>query len=54
MHNLAIYTRFNGIDIDQMKDYVKLHSTKYLTKMLQIHPWAFDRTYGKTPYTIPI
>ncbi len=39
MKNLGIITRFNGIDIEQTRDYVKLHCQKYLTTMLQKHCW---------------
>jgi deoxyuridine 5'-triphosphate nucleotidohydrolase len=39
MKNLGIITRFNGIDIEQTRDYVKLHCQKYLTTMLQKHGW---------------
>jgi hypothetical protein len=51
IHNLGIITRFNGINVDQTKHYVKLHCTKYLTKMLQHHPWAL--TEGTHPIPFP-
>lgn len=38
IHNLGIIKWYNGIDIDQTKHYIKIHCTKYLTKMLQGHP----------------
>jgi hypothetical protein len=41
---IGIITRFNGIDVDQTKYYVKLHCTKYLTKMLQHHEWMETQT----------
>jgi len=39
MKNLGLITRFNGIDIEQNRHYVKLHCKKYLMTMLQKHGW---------------
>jgi len=39
MKNLGVITRFNGIDIEQNRHYVKLHCKKYLMTMLQKHGW---------------
>ena len=42
MHKLGIITRYNGIDISQTHDYIKLRSKTYLTKILQNHGWLND------------
>jgi hypothetical protein len=39
IHNLGIIARFNGMDVNQMHHYKKLHCTKYLKKMTQSHAW---------------
>ncbi len=44
MKNLGVITRFNGIDIEQTRHYVKLHCKKYLTTMLQKHKWLLPST----------
>jgi len=41
---IGVITRFNGIDVDQTKYYVKLHCTRYLTKMLHHHGWIETQT----------
>lgn len=39
IHNLGVISRYNGVDIEQTKFYVKLHCSKYLNKMLSSHGW---------------
>jgi len=46
---LGIIGRFNGMDIEQTKWYVKIHSERYLSKMLQDHGWLLE-----TPQNLPI
>jgi len=38
---LGIISRFNGIDVDQMQDYIKLSNATYIDKILKNHPWIF-------------
>lgn len=35
MHKLGLITRYNGLDVTQTRDYIKLHSRTYLTKILK-------------------
>ena len=37
--SLGVIDRFNGIDIEQTRDYVKLYNTTYINKMLLRHDW---------------
>ena len=39
---LGQITRFNGIDIHQTRDYVKLSNQTYINKILSKHPWIKD------------
>ena len=36
---LGLISRFNGVDIDQTREYVKLHNTTYINKLLAQHAW---------------
>jgi hypothetical protein len=53
IHNLGIIKWNNGIDIDQTKHYIKIRCTKYLTKMLQGHPWALMERAATHPLPFP-
>ena len=35
----GIYQRYNGIDVFQTRDYVKLSAESYIDRMLQTHGW---------------
>jgi hypothetical protein len=48
IHNLGIIKRYNGMDVEQTRHYIKLHQTKYLTKMSSSHPWI-DANVTNTP-----
>jgi hypothetical protein len=39
IHILGEVTRYNGVDIEQTKHYVKVHCSKYITKLQQSYPW---------------
>ena len=36
---LGLLDRFNGTDIDQTREYIKLHNTTYINKIISHHPW---------------
>lgn len=42
MHKLGLITRYNGIDVTQSHDYIKLHSKTYIAKILKNHEWLND------------
>ena len=42
MKKLGVVNRYNGIDIEQSNDYIKVHNTTYLTKVLKAHEWLND------------
>lgn len=44
MKNLGVITRFNGIDVDQTRHYVKLHCKTYLSTMLHKKEWLKQDT----------
>ena len=43
MKKLGVVTRYNGVDINQTSDYIKIHSTTYLKKILENHDWNNDK-----------
>ena len=40
--NLGIITKYNGTDVEQTREYVKLHSESYITKICKGHGWDVD------------
>jgi hypothetical protein len=42
IHNLGIITRYNGMDVEQTRHYIKIHQHKYLTKLSHSHTWIHD------------
>ena len=42
MKHLGIIDRFNGIDIDQTQDYIKVHNKTLLAKILKSRKWYTD------------
>jgi hypothetical protein len=54
IHNLGKIDKFNSVDIDQTKYYVKIDCTKYLTKLAQTHHgWISNITLGDQPIPFP-
>ena len=53
MHKLGIINRYNGVDIRQTHDYIKIHTKTYLTKILTNHGWLND-TYKSHVNPIPM
>jgi hypothetical protein len=39
IHILGEVTRYNGMDIEQTKHYVKIHCKRYINKLQQSYPW---------------
>ena len=42
MYKLGIISRYNGVDITQTNDYIKVHNTTYIKKILKAHDWLQD------------
>ena len=40
MHNLGIISRFNGVDISQTQEYVKISNETYISKVLENYNWT--------------
>jgi hypothetical protein len=49
---LGIISRFNGNDIHQCREYIKINQEKYLTKMLGAHKWLVQ-TGNLAPIPLP-
>ena len=43
------YQRFNGIDVFQTRDYVKLSAESYIDRMLQTHGWDDEKHSHRNP-----
>jgi hypothetical protein len=52
-HNLELITRFNVMDVDQTKHFIRLHCTKYISKMAQSHKWLTDATPTSRHSSLP-
>ncbi len=42
--DLGLIDRFNGVDITQRREYIKLHNTTYINKLIAHHPWLDNIT----------
>jgi hypothetical protein len=51
---LGMITRFNGIDIDQRREYVKIHNTTYIDQIINKHPWLRDDSTPLATYPLPM
>ena len=40
--DLGIIKRYNGTDVEQTREYIKLHSESYITKICKGHGWDND------------
>ena len=38
--NKDLLTRFNGVDYDQTSEYIRIHSSTYIDKILENHGWT--------------
>ena len=45
MHNLGILNKFNGVDILQTKDYIKISSKSYINKILSDYKWTTEESH---------
>ena len=39
MKKLGVVSRYNGIDVTQTEDYIKIHNSTYIKKILETHEW---------------
>jgi len=44
IHILGKVNCYNGMDIEQTRNYVKVHCHKYVTKMEMAYPWVKEET----------
>ena len=51
---LGLIDRFNGIDVDQTRDYIKLYNATYITKILRNHPWILEDEFPPAIFPIPM
>ena len=51
---LGLISRFNGIDVDQTRDYIKLSNATYINKILRNHPWILLDEHPPATFPIPM
>jgi hypothetical protein len=52
LKSLGLVNRFNGNDVHQTREYIKINQEKYLTKMLSAHKWLVQ-TQSTIPTPLP-
>jgi dUTP pyrophosphatase len=52
--DLGRITRFNGVDVEQTRDYIKLYNATYIDKMLARHEWIHKDTNDPPKHPIPM
>jgi len=53
IHNMGIINHFNGINIKQTLLYVKIHCSKYITKMTSTYTWIEGHKRAHLPLPFP-
>jgi dUTP pyrophosphatase len=51
--DLGLLSRYNGVDIDQTSNYIKIHAETYINKILEGHSW-FDQNKSMHHKPIPM
>ena len=54
MKILGVIDRYNGVQVDQTTDYIKIHNTEYISKILQRHNWLQDKDRETPNITTPM
>lgn len=47
LNNLSVIKRFNGIDVNQIRDYVKICCQTYLRQIIKHHGWETEHAATK-------
>ena len=50
----GVHQRYNGIDIFQTKDYIKVGAESYIDRMLQTHGWDAPGKHESDPNPVPL
>jgi len=53
LKNLGKVNRFNGVEVDQTKYYIKIHNIQYIEKILTRHGWLNDN-YNSPKLPVPM
>ena len=53
MHNLGILKRFNGVDMHQGQDYIKLSNETYINKVLSNYKWL-EKEHKPNKFPLPM
>ena len=52
--HLGLVDRFNGVDVKQTREYVKIYNNTYITKLEESHPWLEKFDGPVENYPIPM
>jgi hypothetical protein len=50
---LGLTSEFNGVDVLQARDFIKLHSTSYIQRLLESHKWSTQSSWESKPGAKP-
>ena len=51
---LGTIDRFNGIDVDQTRDCIKLSNATYIKNILLNHPWILQDEHPPATFLVPM
>lgn len=49
LNDLGVIKRFNGVDVQQTRNYIKLHCETYIDKIISHHGWENDYVHATRP-----
>ena len=52
--HLGLITRYNGVDVEQRREYIKIHSTTYIDKLISQHKWLQNDTEHSHSFPLPM
>ena len=51
---LGLIERYNGVDVEQTQQYIKLHNTTYIDKLIEQHKWLQQDTTPLHQFPLPM
>ena len=52
--HLGLITRYNGVDVEQRREFIKLHSATYINKIIDQHQWLKDDNTPMHRFPLPM
>ena len=51
---LGIVNRYNGVDVEQTQEYIRIHNTTYINKLIEQHKWLEQDTTPVHQFPLPM